>query len=65
MAYIGVGDLMVRRGNVQKLYELVYMSVCALLLRNHALMHRIFVLSCLDERTACIYIFSSHVCTFS
>ncbi len=36
-----------------------------LLLRNHALMRSTFVLSCLDERTACIYIISSDVCAFS
>ncbi len=32
---------------------------------NHALMHSTSVLSCLDERTACIYIFSLDVCAFS
>ncbi len=36
-----------------------------LLLRNHALMRSTSVLSCLDERTACIYIISSDVCAFS
>ncbi len=37
----------------------------ARLLRHHALMHSTYVLSCLDERTACIYIFSSDICAFS
>ncbi len=36
-----------------------------LLLRNHALMRSTSVLSCLDERTACIYIISSDVGAFS
>ncbi len=29
------------------------------------LMHRTYVLLCLDERTACIFIYSSDVCAFS
>ncbi len=40
-------------------------SRSARLLRHHALMHSTYVLSCLDERTACICIFSSEVCAFS
>ncbi len=36
----------------------------ARLLRHHALKHSTYVLSCLDERTACISLFSSDVCAF-
>ncbi len=36
-----------------------------LLIGHHALIHSTYVLRCLDERTACIYIFSSDVCAFS
>ncbi len=32
---------------------------------RHALMHSTSVLGFLDERTACIYIFSSDICAFS
>ncbi len=32
---------------------------------THSRIHSTYVLSCLDERTACMNIFSSNVCAFS